>query len=87
MNILSKTLSALNSNTDFKTAWKRITHIENGHPYRKSEEIESFKSEKHPDTDDEFIFTIHIRKCNDCGLVFYDNGLESRGYSNRIVKK
>lgn len=56
----------------------REKHIKHGHNFDNSVLIEKLTSEKHPHTDKEFVFTISIRKCNECGLIFYDKGLEYR---------
>jgi hypothetical protein len=56
----------------------RRKHLGTRHPFDKSILIEKLTSEKHPHTDKHYVFTVNIRECGSCGLIFYDNGLESR---------
>lgn len=69
---------ALSSDLPFKLAYKRACHVDNGHPLDKSTLVEKFSSEKHPHTDSQYIYTINIMKCDDCGLFWNDCGLELR---------
>ncbi|MCK5612537.1 hypothetical protein KAR91_62275 [Candidatus Pacearchaeota archaeon] len=78
MNILAKLWIASESSLPFKLAWKRLTHEDAGHSFDNSVLIESFVSEKHPHTCHDHVFTVNIRRCDDCGMIFYDNGLERR---------
>lgn len=57
---------------------KRYLHIKNGHPYERSISIDKLTSENHPHSDSEMIFTVNIMKCNECGLMYLDEGLEFR---------
>ena len=77
MNILNRFFLAIDSDLEFKLAWERLGHLKNGHKFDGSEKIDCLKSENHPHTNNEYIFTINIRKC-ECGLIFFDNGLELR---------
>ena len=62
----------------FKYAWVRLRHIRYEHPYSdKLRNIDKVCSEKHPHSDNEFIFTINIYQCK-CGLTYIDSGLEFR---------
>lgn len=56
----------------------RYKHINDGHPHDKSVLIDKLTSEKHPHTNDEFIYTVNIMKCKECGLNYNDCGLEFR---------
>lgn len=78
VNIFSKLAVAFESDLPFGLAWKRLTHKDKGHPFDDSELVDKLVSENHPHTGDEYIYTVNIRKCNDCGMIFFDNGLESR---------
>lgn len=66
------------SEVGFKLAWKRARHIRYGHPFHNSIQVDKMQSENHPQTDDKYIYTINLRKCNECGLIFQDVGFESR---------
>lgn len=68
----------INTKPSFKLRWKRRKHLKNGHPFENSIKLDSFKSENHPQSQKDYIFTINMRQCEDCGLVFFDNGLERR---------
>jgi len=76
--MIIRLLACLDSSVGFKLAWKRTGHARYGHPFDDSVLIEKFRSEKHPHSDKEYVYTVNIRKCNDCGLTFFDNGLERR---------
>lgn len=78
MCFLTDLTVALTSNVPFGLAWKRVKHIRYGHPFEESELIEKLRSEKHPHSDDEMVYTVNIRQCNDCGLTYFDEGLEYR---------
>lgn len=78
MNVLNKFLAAWGCSEGFSIGWKRVSHMENGHPFDKSERIDKLVSEKHPHSDSEMIYTVNIRHCNDCGLTYNDCGLEYR---------
>ena len=78
MNILSKLSLASSSNVGFKLRWKRLPHMDSGHPFDKSVRLDKLTSEKHPHSDSELVYTINIMQCNDCGLVWKDCGLEYR---------
>ena len=77
MGILGRLYLSLSSSLPFKLAWKRHKHIEFGHPLEGSTVIEKLRGEKHPHTDDFWIYTVTLREC-ECGLIFSDNGLERR---------
>lgn len=57
---------------------KRRKHIKKGHPFAKSTKIDVLRSEKHPHTDKHYVFTVNVMRCDDCGLIWLDSGLESR---------
>lgn len=78
MNVINKLSTAMSCSAGFKIGWKRVSHMENGHPFDKSESIDKLTSELHPHSDSEMIYTVNIRKCNDCGLTYNDCGLEYR---------
>ena len=62
----------------FKLAWKRARHMRYGCPYHNSILIDKLQSEKHPHTDHEWIYTINLRECKDCGLIFQSCGVERK---------
>lgn len=70
---------ALQSDLPFKVAYKRLRHIRHGHPWSKSVLLDKVHSEGHPQSSHSAVFTINIMKCNDCGLTWFDKGLETRG--------
>lgn len=74
--MLTRFFMSLQSEVPFKLAWLRYGHIENGHT--KSELLDKLTSEKHPSTDNNYIFTINIMRCKECGLLWEDAGLERR---------
>ena len=76
MGILIDFLAACSTEMPFRLGWKRLRHIRNGHPFEDSVLVDKLRSAKHPRSDDECIYTINIRTCNDCGLTFLDSGLE-----------
>lgn len=67
---------ALTSELAFSLAWKRVRHIRFGHTGGKR--IDKLRSENHPHTDKDFIFTVNIVECEECGLMYQDCGLEFR---------
>lgn len=71
-------LLALGSKEGFRIGWKRVRHIKHGHPHAQSTLLDKVRSEAHPHTDDKYVFTINVLKCNDCGLTYLDSGLELR---------
>lgn len=77
-NLIVDLLAAFSASTPFPLAWMRARHIRNGHPFNNSTRLEKLRVEKHPHTDSDFIYTINVRLCNECGLVFNDEGLERR---------
>ena len=79
MGIIIDFIAALECKDGFHIGWKRVRHIRNGHPFDLGVRIDKLHSELHPNTDDEYIYTINIRKCLDCGLTYNDEGLEFRG--------
>lgn len=78
MNILVKLGAAMQSSLPFTEAWKRLSCIESGHDFKKSDLIEKLVSEKHPHTDPYFIYTVNIRTCRHCSLTYESTGLEFR---------
>jgi hypothetical protein len=56
----------------------RRKHIKRGHGIDNSIRIDKMRSEMHPHSDKEFIFTVNIMLCNECGLIWLDSGLEFR---------
>lgn len=78
MGLIIDYLAAMGAKDGFRIGWKRVRHIRHGHPYDNSELLEKLRSEKHPHTDGEYIYTVNVRKCLDCGLTYNDAGLEPR---------
>ena len=78
MGLIVDFLAALDSKLGFSVSWKRVRHIRNGHPYSSSLRLEKLRSEKHPHTSSEYVYTINVMKCLDCGLAYIDAGLEIR---------
>lgn len=78
MSLIIDFLAAMDAKEGFRIGWKRVRHIRHGHPYDSGLLLEKLRSEKHPHTDDEYIYTVNIMKCADCGLVYHDAGLERR---------
>lgn len=62
----------------FQETYKRLSHIEKGHPFDLSVRLDKLHSEKHPHTDDECVYTVNIMRCEDCGLIWLDKGMEWR---------
>lgn len=78
MRMIFDFFAALGASAGFRVGWKRVRHIRYGHPYHKSERLDKLRSEQHPHTDSEYIYTVNIMKCLDCGLCYLDDGLETR---------
>lgn len=78
MSVLIDLIAAAECSKGFKVGWKRVRHVRHGHPYEQWELIDKLYSEKHPHTDGEYIFTVGIHRCKDCGLTFVDDGLSLR---------
>lgn len=73
-------LLVLTSNRDesIGVGWRRIQHMRYGHNPDNSTRIDKLRSERHPSSDEEFIYTVNVMRCNDCGLDYHDSGLEFR---------
>jgi hypothetical protein len=80
--MLSDFFLALQSEgSSFKISYKRLRHMHNGHPYAERErKIDSLKSEVHPSSNAEFVYTVNIVECK-CGLIYQDCGLQFRDRS------
>ena len=76
--MIFRLIACLESNQPFAIAWKRAGHIKNGHPFEKSTLIEKIESKDHPENDWDYVYMVNIRKCDDCGLIFHDCGMEYR---------
>lgn len=77
--LLTKLAVAASSETlTFFKAWRRLSCWESGHVFKKSQMIDSVKSELHPHSNKDYVFTINIMRCPNCDMIFYDEGLESR---------
>lgn len=63
----------------------KLIHIIFGHPYEGSEHVDKLRSEKHPHSDSEWVYTVNVRKCK-CGLHFHDAGVESRIPMDELMK-
>lgn len=70
-------LAAIEAETPFLLAWKRARHIRYGHPLDKSTRLEKLRSSKHPHNQNGFVYTINIMRCDECGLIWNDEGLEN----------
>lgn len=58
---------------------KRLSHVLFGqHSYEKSRLIYKLRSEDHPATDTIWVYTVNVRECSVCGLIFDDKGMERR---------
>jgi predicted Zn-ribbon and HTH transcriptional regulator len=79
-------IAAFFADIPFRLGWKRARHIRNGHPYKKSELVEKIYSEKHPASNKGYVFAINVMKCNDCGLIWFDIGLELRRTRQEVKK-
>ena len=82
--MIAKFFMAASSPLGFKLAWKRMTHIQKGHPFNERKPIDVMRSEKHPHTSADYIYTVRINECQDCGLCYIDSGLEKRAYTPSI---
>ena len=78
MGLIIDFLAAMDSKDGFRIGWKRARHIRHGHPYSNSKLLDKLRSEKHPHTDGEYIYTVNVMECLDCGLTYNDVGLERR---------
>ena len=68
-------------NLSFKTALLRRKHQRNGHPFsEKVRVVDKLRSEAHPHTDAEMIYTVNLVECQ-CGLIYQDCGIEFRDRS------
>lgn len=74
--MLRRLMLALIAETPFKLAYLRAKHLDIGHS--DSIRIDKIISERHTGSDSTFIFTVNIMKCKECGLIWYDKGLEHR---------
>lgn len=63
---------------DRKLRKLRENHIKHGHPLRDSTRLDKLHSELHPSSNAEFIYTVNIMRCDECGLTWNDCGLEYR---------
>jgi hypothetical protein len=61
----------------FRVALRRAFHIHYGHGPNRTR-LDKLTSEAHPHSDKDWVFTVNICHCNDCGLTFLDDGIESR---------
>ena len=81
--IIFDLVAALSIDLPFSLAWKRVRHIRYGHVYDGSKPIDKLRSENHPHTGIDYVYTINLREC-ECGLIFQDCGLERRGGYNPL---
>lgn len=58
----------------FWTIIRRFTHLLFGHKFDGSKEIEKQIFKKHPNSNEEMVYSVTVRKCC-CGLAFLDKGL------------
>lgn len=63
---------------DRKLRKLRERHIKHGHSYDNSTRIDKLRSELHPKNCEFYIFTVNIMKCEECGLIYLDSGMEFR---------
>lgn len=69
---------SMTSGIPFKRCFQRLRHIRHGHPHEQSaRRIDKLTSEHHPHTDADWVFTVNIVEC-ECGLIYFDSGLERR---------
>lgn len=74
--MLMELIAAVTCKTPFPLAWKRARHIRYGHPFDRSTFIEKKRFEKHPQNSRFMIYTVNLRRCDDCGLIYEDAGFE-----------
>lgn len=55
----------------------RVWHVLFGHDHRASTLVDKLRSEKHPQNDKDFIYTVNVMRCR-CGLHHLDAGMEFR---------
>lgn len=60
--------------------FKRVLHLIFGHELEGSVQVDKLTSEKHPHSDEKWLYTVNIRECK-CGLFFFDCGVEYRDRS------
>lgn len=77
--MLTDILAALGS-TRYKTfmeGYRKARCIRTGHKHPGSTLIERIRSENHPDSNWERVFTLNIRRCS-CGSVYHEAAMEWR---------
>jgi len=79
MGTLNRALEALG---DRRLGKLRKKHIKHGHPHFKSTHIDKLTSDKHPRSDNTFVYTVNVMRCSECGLYWNDSGLEFRKEEN-----
>ena len=65
---------------------KRLIHIFFGHEFKGSKLVDKLTSNKHPNSDWSFVYTVNIRECK-CGLTFNSAGMESRKLTSEDIEK
>lgn len=78
MGLLIDFLAAAGSKDGLRIGWKRIRCLRNRHPHEANERLDKLRSEKHPYTNGEYIYTVNLMRCRGCGLIYTDAGLEQR---------
>ena len=70
--------AVLEADVPLKLGFKRMWHMRTKHPFDNSTLIEKLRCEAHPDNTKQLVYTVNVRQCNDCGLIFHDKGFEYR---------
>lgn len=83
MSLLDDLFAASKSSLPFAEAWKRVRCRSAGHVFQGAKLVDKLRSEKHPHTDQYWIYTVNISECPHCGLLFHDSGLELRSENAR----
>lgn len=78
ISLIQDMLAAVSSNQPFAAAFSKARCIRRGRQYNGSVLIDKLRSEKHPASCDDAVYTVNIRKCGCCGSTFLDIGLEFR---------
>jgi hypothetical protein len=80
IGLLAGLFAVLTSNRreSFKDGWRRLQHMRHGHNPDNSTRIDKLHSENYPCSDKNYVYTVNVMRCNDCGLHYHDSGFEPR---------
>lgn len=62
--------------------FQRLNCRDRGHDLKNSVTLDKLHSENHPWNDSEFVYTVNIRQCYSCGMVFQSCGLEFKDHDD-----